>query len=65
MDERALQNATNAAMTSETSNAGPAIPAAGAITAKIPAPKIAAIPVAIASNMLSCGRNLMSDIQSP
>ena len=37
---------------------GPAIPAAGAITENIPAPRIAANPVATASKRFSCGRNL-------
>ncbi|HEY7079436.1 MAG TPA: hypothetical protein VH500_07025 [Nitrososphaeraceae archaeon] len=32
--------------------------AAGAITENIPAPRIAANPVATASNRFSCGRNL-------
>lgn len=51
----ALQKATNAAMSSEIKSAGPAIPAAGAITAKMPAPKMAASPVATASKKLSWG----------
>jgi hypothetical protein len=46
-------------MTREMSNAGPAIPAAGAITAKMPTPKIAAIPVDMASKIPSWGRNLI------
>jgi hypothetical protein len=49
-EERALQKATNAAITSEIRIDGPAIDAAGAMTAKIPAPRIAARPVATASN---------------
>ena len=53
-----MQKATKAAMVREISRAGPAIAAAGAITAKIPAPRIAARPVETASNMLSCGRNV-------
>jgi hypothetical protein len=47
-----LHNAIKAAIESEARNAGPAIPAAGAITENIPAPRIAANPVAIASNSL-------------
>ena len=54
-EERALQKATNAAITSENRIDGPAIPAAGAITAKIPAPRMAARPVATASNSPSWG----------
>lgn len=54
-DENELQSATNAAIQKETSKAGPASPAAGAIIANMPAPRIAASPVAIASNKLSCG----------
>ena len=54
-DESELQSATNAAMQKETSKAGPARAAAGAIIANIPAPRIAASPVAMASNRLSCG----------
>ena len=59
-DESALQSATNAAMQKETSIAGPARPEAGAITANIPAPRIAARPVAIASNKESCGFSVTS-----
>lgn len=54
-DESALQMATKAAMPKETSKAGPAMEAAGAIIMNMPAPKMAANPVAIASNRLSCG----------
>ena len=50
-----MQKATNAAMPKDTRIAGPANPAAGAITVNIPAPKIAAKPVATASNKVSCG----------
>ena len=52
----ALQNATNAAIPNETSRAGPAIPAAGAIAAKIPAPRMAASPALTAAKNPSCGR---------
>ena len=42
-------------MPKETSKAGPANEAAGAIMMNMPAPRMAAKPVAIASNKLSCG----------
>ena len=57
-DDMALQNATNAARSSAIRSEGPATPAAGAMTAKIPAPRIAASPVATASNILSWGRRV-------
>lgn len=57
-EERALQSATKAPMAKDASRAGPAMFAAGAITAKMPAPKIAASPVAIVSNILNCERSL-------
>jgi hypothetical protein len=57
-EDRALHKAIKAAIEKETRKAGPASPAAGAITENIPAPRIAANPVATASNRFSCGRNL-------
>src|SRR5579872_3964826 len=57
-EDRALHRATKAAIRSEMIREGPAIPAAGAIIAKIPAPRMAASPVETASNKLSCGRSV-------
>ena len=46
-EESALQLATKAPIAKDTGRAGPAILAAGAMTAKMPAPRIAASPVAM------------------
>jgi len=47
-------------MQKETNNAGPAMAAAGAMTVNMPAPNIAAKPVATASKRLSWGLRVES-----
>lgn len=61
----ALQKAAKAAIKREIKREGPAIPAAGAITEKIPAPRIAASPVDAASNRLSWGLRVGFELLPP